>query len=179
MTSLTLASLHRILERTPSVVRTMLEGLDASWLKSPYGPNTWSAHEIVAHLIHGERTDWIPRARHILAHGSSTPFEPFDRAGHADLARSHSTAALLDLFAQERAASLVAFASFNLSGNDLTRPGLHPALGPVTLGQLLSTWAVHDLNHIAQIAKAMAFQEREHVGAWANYLSILAPPNPR
>lgn len=175
----TLSAIRPILERTPAVLRALLSGLDATWVQRPYGPNTWSAHEVVAHLIFAERTDWLPRARHILAHGNASPFPPFDRAGHAGLAREHATEELIDLFARERAEGLAALDALRLTEADLARSGLHPALGPVTLGNLLATWAVHDLNHIAQISKALAFQQREAVGAWANYLSVLAPPNPR
>lgn len=168
-----------ILDRTPATLRTLLAGLDEAWTHRPYGPGTWSAHEVVAHLIFGERTDWIPRARHILAHGDARPVDPFDRAGHADLARDHSTADLLDLFERERAASLAALDAMRLTPADLARPGRHPALGRVTLGNLLATWAVHDLNHVAQACKAMAWQRQQDVGPWEKYLSILAPPNPR
>lgn len=167
-----------ILSRMPRVLRTLLHDLPDSWTTPDYGPGTWSAREIVAHLIHGERTDWIPRARHILAHGASRPFEPFDRAGHAPL-MVHPLAELLDLFDRERLGSLDALRSMGLGAADLAREGLHPALGRVTMRNLLATWVVHDLNHLAQVCKAMAFQYRDEVGAWEAYLSVLAPPNPR
>lgn len=175
----TVATLRPILARTPAVVRSLLDGVDPAWVRVPYGPGTWSAHEVVAHLIFGERTDWIPRARHILAFGSTRPFDPFDRAGHSALARDHTTPQLLDLFQRERAASLAALDELRLAPDDLAKSGRHPALGDVTLGNLLATWAVHDLNHIAQVCKAMAYQAKTSVGPWETYLSILAPPSPR
>jgi len=174
-----LDTIRPILERTPPTLRTLLHGLDESWARRPYGPGTWSAHEVVAHLVFGERTDWIPRTRHILAHGDARPFEPFDRAGHVGLAREHTTAALLDLFERERSASLADLDALRLTPADLARAGRHPALGTVTLGHLLATWAVHDLNHVAQACKALAWQRHEDVGPWERYLSILSPPNPR
>lgn len=174
-----IAQITAILTRTPQVLRAMLADLDPALVDATYGPGTWSAKEVVAHLIHAERTDWIPRARHILEHGDATPFQSFDRSGHAPLLRAHTLAELLDLFARERAAGLRDLEAMNLTAADLSRPGRHPALGSVTLGNLLATWAAHDLNHIAQICKAIAYQFKPAVGPWEQYLSVLAPPNPR
>jgi hypothetical protein len=174
----TIAEVRPILERTPGVLRAMLGGADAALAERPYGPGTWSAKEVVAHLVFAERTDWLPRARHILSCGDARPFEPFDRAGHAPL-MGRALPELLDLFERERAAGLEALDALALTPADLGRAGLHPALGPVTLGQLLATWAVHDLNHVSQVAKAMAHQLRGAVGPWEAYLSVLAPPAPR
>ncbi|GMU37536.1 MAG: hypothetical protein AMXMBFR22_17270 [Phycisphaerae bacterium] len=168
-----------ILARTPRVLRSLLDGLPDAWTRANYGPGTWSPHEVVAHLIFGERTDWLPRARRILEFGESVPFDPFDRNGHADLARRHTTAELLDLFEEERRAGLNALQALPLTPENLARRGRHPALGPATLAQLLCTWVVHDLNHIAQVCKGLAYQHRVEVGPWEAYLSILAPPNPR
>lgn len=168
-----------ILARTPGIVRSLATGLPPTWARADYGVGTWSVHEIVGHLIWGERTDWIPRARHILMVGTGGPFEPFARNGHEALCRDHSTAELLDLFDQSRSSSIQELRQLNLAAADLPREGVHPALGTVTLAQLLATWVVHDLNHIAQIAKATAWQYRDEVGPWIQYLSILAPPNPR
>ncbi|MBX3358365.1 MAG: DinB family protein [Phycisphaeraceae bacterium] len=168
-----------LLARTPEVLRALLADVPDEWTTSPYGPGTWSAHEVVAHLIHCEEADWVPRARIILQHGPARPFDPLDRAGHAELSRAHTTAALIDLFAHARRASLTALAQMALSEPDLDRPGTHPAFGPVTLRELMATWVVHDLNHIAQVCKAMAFQYGDQVGPWRAYLSILAPPAPR
>ncbi len=175
---LTFDSATPVLSRTPGVVQSLLTDLPDAWTTPDYGPGTWSAKEIVAHLIFGERTDWIPRARIILQHGPARPFDPFDRAGHKDLL-AKPLAELLTLFETERAASLSALRAMNLTQTDLDRPGLHPALGPVTLSNLLAAWVVHDLNHIAQVCKAMASQYKQAVGPWQAYLSILAPPNPR
>lgn len=172
-----LADAVAILESTPHTLHALLAAAPSGLTHAPYGPSTWSAAEVVAHLIFGERTDWMPRLRLILA-GSTDPFPPFDRAGHAPLLR-HALPELLDLFKRERAASLADLHELHLTDADLDRQGVHPAFGPVTARQLLATWVVHDLNHIAQCCKAMAFQYRTQVGPWEAYLSILAPPNPR
>lgn len=173
------ARVRSILEHTPGVLRAMLGGMDEGLTRAPYGPGTWSAHEVVAHLIHGERTDWLPRARWILEHGEARAFEPFNRAGHAALAAAHGTGELLDLFERERGEGLSGLDGLGLRAADLARRGRHPALGVVTLGNLLATWAVHDLNHIAQIAKAVAYRFKDEVGPWEAYLSVLSPPNAR
>ena len=169
----------QFLVRTPAAFRTMLGGLPRELVGACYGPGTWSPHEILGHLIHGDRTDWIPRARHILERGETVAFVPFDRQGHAGLCKAHDTAALLDLFEVERAACVAQLRALPLSPSSLSRRGRHPALGRVTLSELLCAWVVHDLNHIAQVAKALAFQRRADVGPWEAYLSILAPPAPR
>ena len=173
-----------ILERTPSVLRTALGNLSTEWTEHNYGTNpdgspTWSARDIVAHLIHTDRTDWMVRVHHILKHGDSLKLPPFDRNGHTPLAEAHDVAALLEIFTAERASKLAELRALNLTSHDLTKPGMHPALGNVTLSQLLSTWVVHDLNHTAQICKAMAYQYHTEVGVWSQYLSILSPPAPR
>jgi len=168
-----------VLERTPEVVRTMISGLSPEWVHSDYGPATWSVHQVIGHLIWGEETDWIPRVKHILARGAEIPFESFDRQGHESLCALHATVELLDMFAERRASNLAELRGLDLNADDLARRGRHPALGGVTLAELLATWTCHDLNHIAQIAKAMAFQYRDKVGPWIAYLSILGPPNPR
>jgi uncharacterized damage-inducible protein DinB len=173
-----------ILERTPRVLRTALEGLSPEWTDCHYGTNpdgspTWSCRDIVAHLIHTDRTDWMVRAHHMLQHGDSLKLPPFDRYGHAPLAEAHNVSALLDIFAAERASTLAELRALTLTQQDLAKPGMHPALGSVTLGQLLATWVVHDLNHTAQINKALAYQYHDQVGVWSQYLSILSPPAPR
>jgi hypothetical protein len=168
-----------MLARTPGVLRAMLMGVDEHWTEPNYGPGTWSAREVVAHLIHADRTDWLPRMRVIIEHGETRPFEPFDRAGHAPLLSAHTLAELVGLFERERTENLARVRAMGLTNADLARRGRHPALGGVTLGNLLATWVVHDLNHVAQIAKAMAYQYKSQVGAWEEYLSILAPPSPR
>ena len=162
-----------ILGRTPTVVGDLLRGASASWHAVNEGPDTWSAFDVVGHLIHGEETDWVPRARIILEHGESRPFEPFDR--FAQLKRSEGWAldGLLDRFAELRRGNLETVRSWRLTGAQLALPGRHPELGPVSLQQLLATWAVHDLNHIAQIARVMARRYTEDVGPWRVYLSVL------
>lgn len=167
-----------ILARTPSILRTQIQGLSPGWLINDYGQNTWSVHQVIGHLIWGERTDWIPRIKHILKHGNSVMFEPFDRSGHHSLCEASSTIELVDLFESARNESLKALRILRLAEVDFTKTGLHPTLGAVTLGQLMATWTVHDLNHIAQINKAMAFQCRDLVGPWRECLSILSPPKP-
>ena len=174
-----IATTIEILSRTPRLIREYFHDLSDAWIQNDYGENTWSAHQVLGHLIWGERTDWVPRVRHILEQGDSVPFKPFDRNGHEELCHSTSTQELVDIFARERAENIQALQELDLTESDLERCGLHPALGTVTVKELLATWTVHDLNHIAQISKAMAYQYRHAVGPWEAYLSILAPPNPR
>jgi hypothetical protein len=168
-----------MLERTPGVLRAMLADTDAFWTDIDYGPGTWSAKEIVAHLIFAEQTNWMPRIRAMLAHADERPLLAFDRAGHAPLLERHALKALLDLFENERNESLRSLKSLNLTAEHLSRRAQHPALGPVALGNLIAAWTVHDLNHVSQITKSMAYQLKDDVGAWKEYLSILAPPSPR
>ncbi len=166
-----------ILERTPAVVRTLVGGLSEAWTEADYGPDTWSARQIVAHYLDNEIHDWIPRVRWIIEHGDAAPFEPYDRDGwraFADL----SLGTLMDRFAAQRAASLDVLAELPLESL-LDRPGVHPALGRVTMEQLLCAWVAHDLHHIGHLCKAMAHQHREDAGPWRAYLSILDPPAPR
>lgn len=161
------------LERTPRVLRAMLAGLDEAWIRTNYGPDTFSPFDVVGHLIHGEKTDWMPRARHILEHGESVPFAPFDRYAMYEASRGKSIGELLDEFAALRAGNLAGLAALRLAPDDLARTGMHPALGRVSLGQLLAAWVVHDLHHIAQIARCMAIQLREACGPWEEYMSIV------
>jgi uncharacterized damage-inducible protein DinB len=169
----------QILARTPRLLRTLLGGLPDNLVHANYGPGTWSVHEVVGHLIHSELTDWMPRTRLIMEQGEAVTFEAFDRAGHTTLCREKTLGELLDRFATLRDANLAELRSLALTPTDLARRGRHPAFGPVTLSQLLTTWVAHDLNHIAQICKALAFQHLHDVGPWKAYLSILAPPSPR
>jgi hypothetical protein len=162
-----------ILERTPAVLSTLLRGTSASWHDVNEGPDTWSALDVVGHLIHGEETDWVPRAQIILEHGESRPFEPFDRFAQFDRFSGWSLDQLLGRFAELRQANLDIVRSWQLTGDQLALPGRHPELGSVNLRQLLATWAVHDLNHIAQIARVMAKRYTREVGVWREYLSIL------
>jgi hypothetical protein len=167
-----LPALVAVLARTPSVLRALLQDLPEPWLGKHEGPDAFSPREVVGHLIHGEKTDWVPRLRVILEHGAGRPFERFDRQGYHDADRV-PVAALLDEFETLRRASLEALGQSGLVTADLTREGRHPDLGIVTLGQLLATWAVHDLNHIGQIVRVMSAGHATAVGPWKQYLGIL------
>jgi hypothetical protein len=165
-----------VLERTPATLRAMLGGLPEAWLLASEGPDTFTPRDVVGHLIHGEETDWVPRMRIILEHGESVPFTPFDRFAFRTASVGHSTDALLDRFADLRRESLRAVQEARLDPAALARTGRHPALGRVTLAQLLAAWVVHDLGHLKQVARAMARQYREAVGPWREYLTILDRP---
>jgi hypothetical protein len=168
-----LAASVAVLERTPRTVRAMLDGLAPAWTDATEGPDTWSPRVVVGHLVHGERTDWIPRARIILAQGQHRRFEPFDRfAQHRD-SQGRSLAALLDDFITLRTQSLATLAEWRVSEPQLALEGEHPEFGTVSLRQLLATWVAHDLGHIAQIARVMAKQYRDAVGPWRAYLPVL------
>jgi len=163
-----------VLERTPPTLSALLHGLSEPWTLANYGPGTWSAYEVVGHLIVGERLDWMPRLRTILAHGETLPFDPFPHDGTVAPGSGPPLSALLDEFTVLRTENLRDLRSLNLRPQDLARTGTHPALGRVTAGQLLSTWAVHDLHHLRQACLAMAWQGREDVGPWRAYLNTLA-----
>lgn len=164
-----------LLRRTPAVLRALLLDLPSPWIEATEGPDTWSPFDVVGHLIHGERTDWMPRVDHLLAHGESVPFVPFDRTAMFEASRGRTLAELLDTFAGLREASLSRLALLRLTPADLARRGRHPALGTVTLGQLLSSWLVHDLDHIVQVSRVMARQYTGAVGPWVEYMRILRP----
>jgi len=175
----TLGEIIAVLERTPGVLRALLGGLDENWTHHGYGAETFSPYNVVGHLIIGERTDWIPRARIILEHGESLRFDPFDHRATIEPDDGPPLADLLDEFASLRASNLDTLRGMNLTKPDFERRGIHPALGPVTLGELLHTWACHDLHHLAQIAKGVAHQGGDGVGPWHEYIGILtAPPHP-
>jgi len=162
-----------LLARTPAALNALLRDLPETWTLRNEGENTWSPFEILGHLIHGERTDWMPRARMLLEFGETRPFDPFDRWGHVREIEGRSLPQLLDEFARLRMASLRDLTAMNLRPEDLERRGRHPALGPVSLSELLATWAVHDLTHLHQISRVMAHQYREAVGPWSEYLGVL------
>jgi uncharacterized damage-inducible protein DinB len=162
-----------ILRGTPIVLRAWLEDLPDSWTMANEGPETWSPFDIVGHLIHGERTDWMDRVDILLAHGESRAFTPFDRFAQFEASRGKSLDQLLDTFAELRAANLARLESLELSPEDFPRRGRHPELGQVTLSQLLATWVAHDLNHLGQIARVMGRQYTEAVGPWVEYLPML------
>ena len=163
-----------ILRRTPATLNSLLRHLPEEWILSNEGPESWSPFDVVGHLIHGEETDWIPRARIILEDGESRAFDPFDRHAMFEKSRGKSLDDLLDRFEQLRGESLQALEKMNLRPEMLEKRGMHPELGMVTLGQLLSTWVVHDLGHIRQIVRVMAKQYTQAVGAWQAYLPILS-----
>ena len=162
-----------VLERTPHTLHSMLADLPDPWIRATEGPNTWSPFDIVGHLIHGERADWIPRARLILDQGPNRRFTPFDRTAMLRESQGKSLGQLLDEFAHLRTESLTALAGWRLTDAQLALEGEHPELGRVTLRQLLATWVTHDLGHIAQIARVMAKQYREAIGPWRAYLPIV------
>ena len=163
-----------ILRRTPATLRTLLQDLPDEWLRANEGPQTWSPFDIMGHLIHGEKTDWIPRARMILEHGETRAFEPFDRFAMFEESKGKSLDDLLSEFERLRSETLRQLEQLNIAPALLSKRGRHPELGEVTLGQLLSSWVVHDLGHIAQIVRVMSAQYREAVGPWRAYLPILS-----
>jgi len=162
-----------LLSRTPAGLNSLLRDLPVAWTHSNEGPETWTAFDIVGHLLHAEHTDWIPRATMILQHGEERTFKPFDREGQNKESQGKQLPQLLDEFAVARAQSLSQLHAMNLSPSDLHRRGRHPNFGPVTLGQLLATWAVHDLTHLHQLSRLMAYQYREAVGPWSVFLGVL------
>jgi hypothetical protein len=162
-----------LLARTPGVLDALLRDLPEAWTLRNEGAGTWSAFDVLGHLIHGERTDWIPRARLILEFGETREFEAFDRWGQERESEGKSLGQLLDEFARLRAAGLRDLRAMNLQFKDLERRGRHPALGVVTLSQLVATWAAHDLTHLHQISRVMAHQYAAAVGPWHAYLGVL------
>jgi hypothetical protein len=162
-----------ILERTPRVMRDLLSGLSQEWIDGTEGPDTWSPYVVVGHLIHGERTDWIERARVILAQRTDRRFTPFDRFAQFRESEGKSLAELLDEFADLRTRNLEILKGWNLSEDQLALEGVHPEFGAVTMRQLLSTWVAHDLGHIAQTSRVMAKQYRDAVGPWRAYLPVM------
>jgi hypothetical protein len=162
-----------VLRRTPGTVRALLEGIDDAWSRATEGPDTFSPFDVVGHLIDGEETDWMARARVILARGPHPTFAPYDRFRHRERNTQRSLSSLLDEFDDRRSANLDVLKSWKLTEADLDLPGEHPTLGAVTLRQLLATWVVHDLGHIAQIARVMAKQYREEIGPWVEFLPVV------
>jgi DinB superfamily len=162
-----------ILRSTPSTLNSLLRDLSKPWLIHNEGPETWSPFDIVGHLIHGEETDWIPRAKIILEQGEDRPFEPFDRFAMFEKSKGRSISELLDTFARLRKENLQQLELMKLTAAQFEKRGRHPELGVVTLGQLLATWVVHDLGHVAQAARVMSKQYREEVGPWQQYLPVL------
>jgi DinB superfamily len=162
-----------VLTRTPATLRTLLKDLPSDWVETDEGANTWSPYDVIGHLIHGERADWIARAKIILEHGESRPFDPFDRFAQFGESEGKTLGELLEEFAALRELNLATLREMKIGAGDFEKTGQHPALGRVTLKELLATWVTHDLDHIAQIARTMAKQYMTEVGPWQAYISIL------
>jgi hypothetical protein len=163
----------QLLRSTPDTLWVMLAGLPERWTSSNEAPDTWSPFDVVGHLIHGEKTDWIPRVRMILEHSEAKTFEPFDRFAQYEDSKGKSMSELLDEFADRRAENLEELDALTLTEEDLDRTGQHPEFGEVTLRQLLATWVVHDLGHIAQVSRVMSKQYKDEVGPWSAYLRVI------
>jgi hypothetical protein len=163
-----------ILARTPSVLDALLRGLPDGWITAHEGGKTWSPFDVVGHLIHGERTDWVPRAKIILEHGETRPFDKFDRFAQFAGSQGRTLASLLDEFAMLRQENLRELARLHVTDADLERRGQHPELGVVTMRQLLATWVAHDLDHVMQISRVLARQYSDEVGPWRVYLRIIS-----
>lgn len=163
-----------ILERTPPTLDALLRGLPDGFVHAHEGGETWSPFDVIGHLIHGEETDWIPRARIILERDESRAFDKFDRFAQADTTRGRTLSSLLDEFATLRQTNLRALSAMHLTPADLARKGRHPAFGPVTLGQLLATWVAHDLDHVMQVSRVLARQYSDAVGPWRAYLRVIS-----
>jgi hypothetical protein len=162
-----------LLERTPAALDVLLRGLPEAWTLSNEGDSSWNCYTVVGHLIHAEIDDWIPRARQIVESTQLQTFAPFDREGHDRHVAGKSMEELLDEFARLRKVSLTELSGLNLKPEDLKRRGRHPALGEVTLSELLATWAAHDMTHLHQISRIMAYQYKEAVGPWARFLGVM------
>ena len=175
MRPFTIDAAVQVLSRTPRALDSLLRGLDESWTRSNYGPDTFSPFDVVGHLIHGENADWIPRARIILEYGESRAFDPFDRYAMYQQSSGRSMDELLDQFASLREENLRALRELGLGEAQLELRGMHPTLGPVTMRQLLASWVAHDLNHVHQVAKCLAYQYRDETGPWGNFMGVFAP----
>lgn len=162
-----------LLSRTPATLDALLRNLPDGWIRAHEGGDTWSPFDVVGHLIHGERTEWLGRARIILEQGESRPFVPFDRFAQFRESEGRTLDQLLDEFAALRRQNLEAVANLKLTAADLARRGRHPSFGVVTLRQLLATWVAHDLDHLSQIARVVARQYADEVGPWRTYLRII------
>lgn len=162
-----------LIARTPAALNALLRDLPQSWTQRNEGEGTWSVYDVIGHLIHGEKTDWMPRMRIILEQGEARPFDKFDRWAQQRESEGKTLPQLLDEFARLRAENLDQLRALNLSEQDLAKRGRHPALGTVTLSHLLATWAAHDLTHLHQISRIMAHQYREAVGPWTIYLGVM------
>ena len=164
---------YEILDRTPAVLKILLTGISEEWVINNEGPETFSPYDVVGHLVHGEKTDWVVRIKRILESGNSSAFDLFDRFAQYKDSEGKSLKQLLDEFEQLRKENIHWLKSVNLSATDLDKTGMHPVLGEVTLRHLLATWVVHDLTHIAQITRVMAKQYKEEIGPWTEFFRIL------
>ncbi len=164
---------YEILDRTPAVLQSLLGGLPDEWIMPNEGPETFSPYDVVGHLIHGEKTDWVPRIKKILQFGNTETFDRYDRFAQYEESKGKSLQQLLDELAALRKENMVWFRSLNLTESDFERKGMHPVLGEVSLRNLLSTWVVHDLTHISQITRVMAKQYKTEVGPWTEFFRIL------
>jgi uncharacterized damage-inducible protein DinB len=173
MNNFNLSDAVQILEQTPGTLRVMLSNLSEGWIYNNEGAETWSPFDVVGHLVHGEKTDWITRTKTILEHGENKTFEPFDRFAQFEDSKEKSLSTLLNEFETLRKQNLKTLDEMNLKEDDFEKRGEHPGFGTVMLRQLLSTWAVHDLNHISQIVRVMAHQYKSEVGPWQKYLRIV------
>lgn len=162
-----------ILERTPAVLQSLLAGLPDDWVMPNEGPETFSPYDVIGHLIHGEKTDWVVRAKMILEFGNTRTFERYDRFAQYEESKGKSLQKLLDEFAAIRKENMNWFKALNLTEGDLNTKGMHPVLGEVTLRNLLATWVVHDLTHIAQVTRVMAKQYKTEMGPWPEFFRIL------
>lgn len=162
-----------ILERTPNILDAYLNQISEDWLRHNEGENTWSPYDIAGHLVFGEKTDWMARIKIILNDSENKLFEPFDRFAQQNEDQNRPVSALIEEFRSLRNANLKELKSLNIQQSDYSRIGLHPAFGQVTLAQLISSWVVHDLGHIAQISRVMSKQYKTEVGPWVEYMSIL------
>ncbi len=162
-----------LLSRTPAALNSLLRDLPEAWTFRNEGGDSWTAFDVVGHLIHADRTDWIPRTKRLLEFGVTKAFEPFDRLGQQRECVGKSLPELLDEFERLRAETLEELRGLNLTATDLRKRGLHPALGTVMLSELLATWAVHDLTHLHQVSRILAYQYREAVGPFRQYLGVL------
>lgn len=162
-----------ILEKTPAVLQHLLGGISKGWTQNNEGDDTWSPFDVVGHLVHGEKTDWIPRLQLIMQHSDSQTFEPYDRFAQFKLSEGKSMSDLLEEFGSCRKNNISILKGLNLSEEDLKRKAIHPSLGLVTMKQLIAAWVVHDLGHIAQISRVMAKQYQTEIGPWSQYLTIV------
>ncbi|MFM6926161.1 MAG: DinB family protein [Ferruginibacter sp.] len=168
-----LARSYEILDRTPAVLQALLDSLPDDWVMPNEGPDTFSPYDVVGHLIHGEKTDWVPRIKKVLEFGNIQAFDKYDRFAQYELSKGKTLQQLLDEFTALRKENMVWFKSLNLSETDLDKTGMHPVLGEVTLRNLLATWVVHDLTHISQVTRVMAKQYKTEMGPWPQFFRIL------